>query len=158
MSTPGPRWLTAEEQLAWRAFLQASQELFGAVEAQLQREGGMPHTYYEILVRLSESPGRSLRMSQLAEASASSKSRVSHAVDVRWGGQLVTIGGDAPVRVQSMTNTDTADAIGTAIQVKELAQAGSELVRITVNTPEASSAPSATMPCPSRKRSGKIPW
>ncbi|PTB17711.1 4-hydroxy-3-methylbut-2-en-1-yl diphosphate synthase [Trinickia symbiotica] len=66
--------------------------------------------------------------------------RVSHAVDVRWGGQLVTIGGDAPVRVQSMTNTDTADAIGTAIQVKELAQAGSELVRITVNTPEAAAA------------------
>ncbi|MGV2291518.1 flavodoxin-dependent (E)-4-hydroxy-3-methylbut-2-enyl-diphosphate synthase [Trinickia sp. YCB016] len=66
--------------------------------------------------------------------------RVSHAVDVRWGGQLVTIGGDAPVRVQSMTNTDTADAIGTAIQIKELAQAGSELVRITVNTPEAAAA------------------
>src|SRR3569623_1857987 len=63
--------------------------------------------------------------------------RKSHAVDVRWGGQLVTFGGDAPVRVQSMTNTDTADAIGTAIQIKELAQAGSELVRITVNTPEA---------------------
>src|SRR6201998_847274 len=62
--------------------------------------------------------------------------RRSHAVDVRWGGQLVTIGGDAPVRVQSMTNTDTADAIGTAIQIKELAQAGSELVRITVHTPE----------------------
>src|SRR5690348_2481732 len=68
------------------------------------------------------------------------KRRTSHAVDVRWGGQLVTIGGDAPVRVQSMTNTDTADAIGTAIQVKELAQAGSELVRITVNTPEAAQA------------------
>ena len=66
--------------------------------------------------------------------------RVSHAVDVRWGGQLVTIGGDAPVRVQSMTNTDTADAIGTAIQIKELANAGSELVRITVNTPEAAAA------------------
>jgi (E)-4-hydroxy-3-methylbut-2-enyl-diphosphate synthase len=66
--------------------------------------------------------------------------RVPHAVHVRWGGQLVTIGGDAPVRVQSMTNTDTADAIGTAIQVKELAQAGSELVRITVNTPEAAQA------------------
>jgi (E)-4-hydroxy-3-methylbut-2-enyl-diphosphate synthase len=64
--------------------------------------------------------------------------RKSHAVDVRWGGQLVTIGGDSPVRVQSMTNTDTADAIGTAI--KELAQAGSELVRITVNTPEAAAA------------------
>ena len=54
-----------------------------------------------------------------------------------WGSRVVTIGGDAPVRIQSMTNTDTQDAIGTAIQVKELAVAGSELVRITVNTPEA---------------------
>ena len=59
---------------------------------------------------------------------------------VRNGERVVTIGGDAPVRVQSMTNTDTVDAIGTAIQVKELAQAGSELVRITVNTPEAAQA------------------
>ncbi|MES2633783.1 MAG: flavodoxin-dependent (E)-4-hydroxy-3-methylbut-2-enyl-diphosphate synthase [Pseudomonadota bacterium] len=55
----------------------------------------------------------------------------------QWGSRVVTIGGDAPVRIQSMTNTDTVDAIGTAIQVKELAIAGSELVRITVNTPEA---------------------
>jgi (E)-4-hydroxy-3-methylbut-2-enyl-diphosphate synthase len=54
-----------------------------------------------------------------------------------WGSNVVTVGGDAPVRIQSMTNTDTQDAIGTAIQVKELAVAGSELVRITVNTPEA---------------------
>ncbi len=59
---------------------------------------------------------------------------------VRWGSKVVTVGGDAPVRVQSMTNTDTVDAIGTAIQVKELAIAGSELVRITVNTPEAALA------------------
>lgn len=57
-----------------------------------------------------------------------------------WGANVVTIGGDAPVRVQSMTNTDTVDAVGTAIQVKELALAGSELVRITVNTPEAAQA------------------
>src|SRR5690554_1989022 len=56
---------------------------------------------------------------------------------VRWGDHVVRVGGDAPVVVQSMTNTDTADAIATAVQVKELAQAGSELVRITVNTPEA---------------------
>jgi (E)-4-hydroxy-3-methylbut-2-enyl-diphosphate synthase len=56
------------------------------------------------------------------------------------GSHVVTIGGDAPVRLQSMTNTDTEDAVGTAIQVKELAQAGSELVRITVNTPEAAQA------------------
>jgi (E)-4-hydroxy-3-methylbut-2-enyl-diphosphate synthase len=59
---------------------------------------------------------------------------------VSWGSRVVTVGGDAPVRVQSMTNTDTVDAIGTAIQVKELAIAGSELVRITVNTPEAAAA------------------
>jgi (E)-4-hydroxy-3-methylbut-2-enyl-diphosphate synthase len=62
------------------------------------------------------------------------RSRQARAV---WGSRVVTIGGDAPVRVQSMTNTDTQDPIGTAIQVKELAIAGSELVRITVNTPEA---------------------
>ena len=66
--------------------------------------------------------------------------RRSRQAVVRWRDQVVTIGGDAPVRVQSMTNTDTVDAIGTAIQVKELAQAGSELVRITVNTPEAAAA------------------
>jgi (E)-4-hydroxy-3-methylbut-2-enyl-diphosphate synthase len=59
---------------------------------------------------------------------------------VTWGDHVVTVGGDAPVRVQSMTNTDTVDAIGTAIQIKELALAGSELVRITVNTPEAAAA------------------
>ncbi|TBO32999.1 flavodoxin-dependent (E)-4-hydroxy-3-methylbut-2-enyl-diphosphate synthase [Aquabacterium lacunae] len=59
---------------------------------------------------------------------------------VTWGDRVVTVGGDAPVRVQSMTNTDTVDVIGTAIQVKELALAGSEMVRITVNTPEAAQA------------------
>ncbi|RZJ07691.1 MAG: flavodoxin-dependent (E)-4-hydroxy-3-methylbut-2-enyl-diphosphate synthase [Rubrivivax sp.] len=63
--------------------------------------------------------------------------RRSRQARVAWGSRVVTVGGDAPVRVQSMTNTDTVDAIGTAIQVKELAIAGSELVRITVNTPEA---------------------
>ena len=71
---------------------------------------------------------------------AAPAARRSRQVLVRWRDHAVTIGGDAPVRVQSMTNTDTADAIGTAIQVKELAVAGSELVRITVNTPEAAAA------------------
>ena len=66
--------------------------------------------------------------------------RRSRQARVTWGSHLVTVGGDAPVRLQSMTNTDTVDVIGTAIQVKELAQAGSELVRITVNTPEAAEA------------------
>lgn len=59
---------------------------------------------------------------------------------VSWGDHQVTVGGDAPVRVQSMTNTDTADAVGTAIQVKELALAGSEMVRITVNNDESAKA------------------
>ena len=69
--------------------------------------------------------------------SAAPKARSSLQARVIWGSRVVTVGGDAPVRVQSMTNTDTVDAIGTAIQVKELAIAGSEMVRITVNTPEA---------------------
>lgn len=74
------RWLSAEEQHAWRVFLTATHTLLSAVEAQLQHDSGIPHGYYEILVRLSEAPGRALRMSQLAEASTSSKSRLSHAV------------------------------------------------------------------------------
>ncbi len=66
--------------------------------------------------------------------------RLTRQVKVRHGSRTVLVGGGAPVLVQSMTNTDTADAIGTAIQVKELARAGSEAVRITVNTPEAAAA------------------
>lgn len=68
------------------------------------------------------------------------KPRRSLQARVAWGDHVVTVGGDAPVRVQSMTNTDTVDAIGTAIQIKELALAGSEMVRLTVNTPEAAQA------------------
>lgn len=68
------------------------------------------------------------------------KRRISRQSNIQWADNVVTVGGDAPVRVQSMTNTDTADAIGTAIQVKELARAGSEIVRITVDTPAAAAA------------------
>ena len=66
--------------------------------------------------------------------------RRSRQARVVWGNNVVTVGGDAPVRLQSMTNTDTVEAVETAIQVRDLAQAGSELVRITVNTPEAAQA------------------
>lgn len=59
--------------------------------------------------------------------------RKTHLVQI----ENITVGSNAPIRVQSMTNTDTADAENTVIQVKELADAGSELVRITVNSPEA---------------------
>jgi len=74
------RWLTDEEQRTWRLFLTACQSMFGAIEAQLLRDSGLPHGYYEILVHLSEAPGRALRMSELAAASTYSKSRLSHAV------------------------------------------------------------------------------
>jgi (E)-4-hydroxy-3-methylbut-2-enyl-diphosphate synthase len=72
--------------------------------------------------------------------SAEPLARRSAQARIVWGSRVVTVGGDAPVRVQSMTNTDTVDVIGTAIQIKELAVAGSEMVRITVNTPEAAEA------------------
>jgi len=66
--------------------------------------------------------------------------RKSRSVIIQNGAQKVIVGGDAPIVVQSMTNTDTVDAVGTAIQIKELARAGSELVRLTVNTPDAAAA------------------
>lgn len=80
MTSSRTRWLTQQEQQAWRAFLAACGMFFATVDSQLQRDSGMPHAYYEILVRLSEAPGRALRMSQLAAAAAASKSRASHAV------------------------------------------------------------------------------
>ena len=66
--------------------------------------------------------------------------RASRRTLIQHGKLRLAVGGGAPILVQSMTNTDTADAIATAIQVKQLAQAGSEIVRITVNSPEAAAA------------------
>jgi DNA-binding MarR family transcriptional regulator len=76
----GARWLSADEQRAWRNYLEATKVLMDALDRQLQREAGMPHAYYEILVRLSEAEGRALRMSELADSTLSSRSRLSHAV------------------------------------------------------------------------------
>ena len=75
-----PRWLDAEEQRTWRAFLGATKLLFEQLDRELQRDAGMPHAYYEILVVLSEAPRRTLRMSDLAARARSSRSRLSHAV------------------------------------------------------------------------------
>ncbi|MBQ1073528.1 MarR family transcriptional regulator [Micromonospora sp. C31] len=74
------RWLNPDEQRTWRAYLTASRALMETLDRELQRDAGMPHAYYEILVRLSEAPQRQLRMSDLAQASGSSRSRLSHAV------------------------------------------------------------------------------
>ena len=73
-------WLTHDEQQAWRAFLAASALITTALDTQLQRDADMPHGYYEVLVRLSEATDRTLRMSELAELTQSSRSRLSHAV------------------------------------------------------------------------------
>jgi DNA-binding MarR family transcriptional regulator len=76
----GTRWLDEQESHAWRSYLAATHLLAAQLDRELQRDSKIPHTYYEILVRLSEAPGRSLRMSELADASESSRSRLSHAV------------------------------------------------------------------------------
>lgn len=75
------RWLSDEEQCTWRAFLTAMRLLTDQLDRELQREANIPHTYYEILVALSEAPGRRLRMNQLADLCQSSRSRLSHAVN-----------------------------------------------------------------------------
>jgi DNA-binding MarR family transcriptional regulator len=75
-----PRWLDDEEQRAWRAYLEASRRVMDLLERDLQASSGLPVTYYEVLVRLSEAPGRTMRMSELARRSFSSPSRLSHAV------------------------------------------------------------------------------
>jgi DNA-binding MarR family transcriptional regulator len=75
------RWLSADEQCAWRAYLEASQRLFEQLDRELDREVGMPLAYYQILAMLSEVPGHTLRMSDLAAQTWSSRSRLSHAVD-----------------------------------------------------------------------------
>ncbi|MFF0578087.1 MarR family winged helix-turn-helix transcriptional regulator [Streptosporangium saharense] len=74
------RWLDDEEQRAWRAFMGASQLIHEELDRQLQRDSSMPHTYYVILVKLSEAKDRTLRMSDLATELNSSQSRLSHAV------------------------------------------------------------------------------
>ena len=77
---PQPRWLSAEEQQAWRAWLYSTLLLQDRLDRELTRSAGISHAYYEIMVQLSESPGRSLRMSALAQRCLSSRSRLSHAV------------------------------------------------------------------------------
>ncbi|MFC7104963.1 MarR family winged helix-turn-helix transcriptional regulator [Nonomuraea rubra] len=75
------RWLNDDEQRSWRAFAQASRLLIDRLDRDLQNEAGMPPTYYELLVLLSEAPQRTLRMSELARWTRSKPSRISHAVN-----------------------------------------------------------------------------
>lgn len=75
-----PRWLSADEQRIWRAFTATVKLVFGHFDRQLQRDWGIPLTYYEIFVALSEAPEHKMRMSELANFTRFSRSRLSHAV------------------------------------------------------------------------------
>ena len=83
------RWLTEDEQRSWRAWLAASLLLQDRLNRDLQEQTGMTMADYEILVRLSESPDRRIRMSELAELTLSSRSRLSHQIDRMAGAGLV---------------------------------------------------------------------
>jgi DNA-binding MarR family transcriptional regulator len=74
------RWLNADEQRTWRAYINSHRLLLDAIDAQLRRDSGMPHAYYEIMVRLSEAENRTLRMAELADLTRVSASRLSHAI------------------------------------------------------------------------------
>ncbi|MQY09413.1 MarR family winged helix-turn-helix transcriptional regulator [Actinomadura macrotermitis] len=75
------RWLDSDEQQTWRAFLWTSRLLNEELDRRLQQESGMPHAYYMILAMLSESPARTMTMTELARMVRSSPSRLSHAVN-----------------------------------------------------------------------------
>ncbi len=75
-----PRWLNAQEQHSWRSFIDGFRALVDVLDRQLQADSKLSHAYYEVLVPLSEEPGRALRMSELAERARSSRSRLSHAI------------------------------------------------------------------------------
>jgi DNA-binding MarR family transcriptional regulator len=75
------RWLSDQEQRTWRAFREASRLLFAQLDRDLTRDAGMGAGTYAILVVLSEAPNRTLRMNELADATMSSPSRISHAVE-----------------------------------------------------------------------------
>src|SRR3954469_8392565 len=74
------RWLDPEEQKAWRAWLYSSLLLQDRLDRELTHATGISHSYYEVLVALSEAPERRMRMSELADRCLSSRSRLSHAV------------------------------------------------------------------------------
>ncbi|MET8688441.1 MarR family transcriptional regulator [Streptomyces sp. NPDC004732] len=78
--TGEPRWLDGDEQRVWRDYLQATTLLDDFLDRQLQRDAGMPHMYYGLLVQLSDAPRRRLRMTELAKTMKITRSRLSHAI------------------------------------------------------------------------------
>ena len=77
---PQQPWLSEAQQRTWRTYLAMNTALNARIERDLQQAAGLPHAYFLILAMLSEAPGRSLRMNQLADHVLASQSRISHAV------------------------------------------------------------------------------
>ena len=143
------RWLNPEEQKVWRAWLYSSSLLHDLLDRELTHETGISHAYYEILVALSEAPGRAMRMSELADRCLSSRSRLSHAVsrleERGWvrrqvceedgRGQLAVLTDDgfaaleaaAPIHVESV-RTHLFDQL-TKEQVEQMRALGETLLR-----------------------------
>lgn len=109
------RWLDAEQQHSWRAFIVGSTLLMDTLDRELRQAHGVSLAEYEILVRLSESPGRTLRMAQIAESMQHSRSRVTHTVSRMEKGGLIR-------REASADDKRGVDAVMTA-QGWELLQA-----------------------------------
>jgi DNA-binding MarR family transcriptional regulator len=90
MSASDPRWLSSEQQASWRAYIVGTTLLMDTLDRELRHAHGVSLAEYEVLVRLSESPDRSLRMAQIAESMRHSRSRVTHTVTRMEKAGLVT--------------------------------------------------------------------
>jgi DNA-binding MarR family transcriptional regulator len=151
------QWLTPAEQRAWRAYVESSKVLFEALDRQLLHEAELPHAYYQVLVRLSEAENRSMRMSELAACTLSSRSRLSHAVArLEERGWVLRADCETDRRGQIATLTDAGHEVLVAAapghvaavrrfvidgltpdQVVQLAEIGETIVRrVTAGDPE----------------------
>lgn len=111
------RWLSTEEQRTWRAYIVGTRLLFSLFERDMQRNAGIPLTYYEILSMLSEAPNRSLGMGDLAATLQVSPSRISHAVSRLEDAGLVrreTCQGDRRVSFAVLTDAGWEKVVATA--------------------------------------------
>jgi DNA-binding MarR family transcriptional regulator len=112
-----PRWLTDEQQQAWRRLVEVLVKVPAALEAQLQRDAGLTHMGYIVLLTLSERPDRRLAMSRLAKLVSSSLSRLSHVV-ARLEGQgwvrRERDPGDGRVQIATLTDEGYDKVVATA--------------------------------------------
>jgi DNA-binding MarR family transcriptional regulator len=111
------RWLNDDEQRTWRRLGAMTMLLPAALESQLQRDAGLTHFAYWVLAMLSEAPGRSLRMSELAALAHGSQSRLSHLVsklEERGWVRRERVGGDGRGHVAVLTDAGYDLLVATA--------------------------------------------